>query len=316
MGLAGVMATWQYQTLYFGHERGHRFSVLLLDNRGMGLSDRPLMRYSTSEMARDVMEVLDHVGWRDRRQVHVVGISLGGMIAQELACLIPQRISSLSLISTAAHLRGGDDDDDDDDDDDEGDASRRQQYTSTLAHAATAITDRLSMLKPRSEEETIFHTSRLVFVPQWLSAPDQGSLPNPDSTPRCQQPATTSREYGRFHSNFQRYQAQELVKRRGPGFSRLGYLCQAVAAVWHWKSHRQLRSMADDVGRKRILVMHGRHDLLIRLRFGLKLIDALEPAVVHVVDGMGHGPCVEREAWFNRTLEENLDKWQGLDDDA
>lgn len=50
----------------------------------MGESDKPLLRYTTSEMAKDVIELLDHVQWQGTRSVHVVGISMGGMIAQEL----------------------------------------------------------------------------------------------------------------------------------------------------------------------------------------------------------------------------------------
>ena len=52
----------------------------------MGESDKPLMRYSTSEMAKDVVDVLDHIGWTAQRHLHVIGISMGGMIAQELVC--------------------------------------------------------------------------------------------------------------------------------------------------------------------------------------------------------------------------------------
>ncbi len=56
--------------------------------------EKPLMRYSSSEMARDILEVLNHVGWvaasgPPSRDIHVVGLSLGGMIAQELACSDP-----------------------------------------------------------------------------------------------------------------------------------------------------------------------------------------------------------------------------------
>lgn len=50
----------------------------------MGESDKPTIRYSTSEMAKDVLELLDHLGWTSSRQIHLVGISMGGMIAQEL----------------------------------------------------------------------------------------------------------------------------------------------------------------------------------------------------------------------------------------
>src|SRR3569833_3643991 len=90
------------------------YSVLLLDNRGMGDSDKPLMRYSTSEMARDVLEVLRHGGFvapaddtpeaKSRRTVHVVGLSLGGMIAQELACLVFVFFCCLTLCCLAARV--------------------------------------------------------------------------------------------------------------------------------------------------------------------------------------------------------------------
>jgi pimeloyl-ACP methyl ester carboxylesterase len=50
----------------------------------MGDSDTPLMRYSTSEMAKDVIELVDHLGWTGERELHVMGVSMGGMIAQEL----------------------------------------------------------------------------------------------------------------------------------------------------------------------------------------------------------------------------------------
>ncbi len=50
----------------------------------MGKSDKPLLRYSTSELAKDVLEILDHLGWTTERELHVSGVSMGGMIAQEL----------------------------------------------------------------------------------------------------------------------------------------------------------------------------------------------------------------------------------------
>jgi pimeloyl-ACP methyl ester carboxylesterase len=50
----------------------------------MGGSDTPLMRYSTSEMAKDAIELVDHLGWTSERELHVTGVSMGGMIAQEV----------------------------------------------------------------------------------------------------------------------------------------------------------------------------------------------------------------------------------------
>lgn len=78
MGLGGYMKTWQRQTKDFGHTEADKYTCLIFDNRGMGDSDKPLLRYTTSEMARDIVELLDHVGWTDPRSVHVVGISMGG----------------------------------------------------------------------------------------------------------------------------------------------------------------------------------------------------------------------------------------------
>ena len=87
MGLGAFKWYWQRQINDFGHDESTKYSCLIFDSRGMGESDKPLMRYSTSEMARDTLELLEHVGWTEERSVHIVGISMGGMIAQEMVRL-------------------------------------------------------------------------------------------------------------------------------------------------------------------------------------------------------------------------------------
>ena len=84
MGLGAFKWYWQRQTKDFAHDQGSKYSCLIFDNRGMGESDKPVMRYSTSEMARDTLDLLDHLGWTAKRQLHIIGISMGGMIAQEM----------------------------------------------------------------------------------------------------------------------------------------------------------------------------------------------------------------------------------------
>jgi 3-oxoadipate enol-lactonase len=77
------------------------FDVLLFDNRGIGGSDAPPGPYTTAELAGDALQVLDEAGV-DR--AHVVGTSLGGMVAQELALAAPERVDKLVLVCT---LPGG-----------------------------------------------------------------------------------------------------------------------------------------------------------------------------------------------------------------
>lgn len=50
----------------------------------MGSSDTPMTRYTTSDMAKDIIELVDYLGWTSERELHVMGVSMGGMIAQEL----------------------------------------------------------------------------------------------------------------------------------------------------------------------------------------------------------------------------------------
>ena len=74
-----------------------RFRVLSFDNRGIGESDVPPPPYSARELAQDGLAVLDDAGV-DR--AHVLGASLGGMAAQELAAGFPERVDRLVLACT------------------------------------------------------------------------------------------------------------------------------------------------------------------------------------------------------------------------
>lgn len=286
MGLAGVKTSWQRQTKYFGHDRADQYSVLIMDNRGMGDSDKPLCRYTTSGMAGDVIEVLDHVGWTAMREVHLVGISLGGMIAQEVAYYIPGRLRSLNLISTTAQFESG----------------PAKSWTD-------AIWQRVGFVYPKSEEQSLIDTSRQLFSDEWLAAPDDAaSLPSPKTTPRCgPAPGSPDGEYRAFDSNFQRFQAQELFKRRQVGwFTQQGFLCQLIAAGWHKKTPGQLRDIAGDVGRERIFIMHGTADRMITVANGEKLIKHMQPGVGLIVEGVGHAAGMDRPEWFNSLLEERF----------
>lgn len=88
-------ARWGWEPVVDG--LGARHELIFLDNRGVGGSDAPPGPYTVAEMARDVVSVLDEAGVE---RAHVVGTSLGGMIAQELALLAPERVGALVLVCT------------------------------------------------------------------------------------------------------------------------------------------------------------------------------------------------------------------------
>ena len=73
------------------------FDCIVFDNRGMGLSGQAQLPFEITDLAGDVAALLDAL---EIERAHVVGISMGGMIAQELALAHPERVRSLSLGAT------------------------------------------------------------------------------------------------------------------------------------------------------------------------------------------------------------------------
>lgn len=75
------------------------FSLLLFDNRGIGKSTGAFGRYTISLMADDLAALLDHL---HIEKAHIMGSSMGGMIAQEFASRYPERVNKLILCATFA----------------------------------------------------------------------------------------------------------------------------------------------------------------------------------------------------------------------
>jgi len=118
-GLGGQLISWHAALVASLVDRG--FLVVLFDNRDIGLSthlheaqapdidaaihrgDTSSASYDLADMADDIVALLDHLGIA---AAHVVGVSMGGMIAQTLAIEHPQRLLTLtSIMSTPApHL--------------------------------------------------------------------------------------------------------------------------------------------------------------------------------------------------------------------
>jgi pimeloyl-ACP methyl ester carboxylesterase len=74
-----------------------RFQVVSFDNRGAGESDVPPGPYTTAQLADDALAVLDAT---EIEGANVIGLSLGGMVAQELVLAWPERVRKLVLCST------------------------------------------------------------------------------------------------------------------------------------------------------------------------------------------------------------------------
>jgi pimeloyl-ACP methyl ester carboxylesterase len=89
-GLGFGSWSWYLQTPAFAP----RYRVIAIDNRGAGDSDKPPGPYSIARMAGDARALLDHL---DLAAAHVLGVSMGGYISQELALSHPSRVRSLVL---------------------------------------------------------------------------------------------------------------------------------------------------------------------------------------------------------------------------
>ena len=94
-GLNAPAAAWSAQLAHFS--RTHR--CIAPDARGVGKSDAPPGPYTTAQLAGDALRVLDAC---QVERAHVVGLSLGGAAAQELALSHPDRLRSLALLASFA----------------------------------------------------------------------------------------------------------------------------------------------------------------------------------------------------------------------
>lgn len=93
MGFGAPLEGWDGQMEAFSR----RYRVIRFDNRGVGRSDKPMGPYTAGQLAADAKGLLDYLGIE---RAHVVGKSMGGMAAMELAARYPEALRSLVLAAT------------------------------------------------------------------------------------------------------------------------------------------------------------------------------------------------------------------------
>lgn len=95
MGLGMPGFAWEPQVEYFSR----KYRSIIFDNRGVGKSDKPPGPYTTRQMAEDAFELLNYLGIKS---AHIVGISMGGMIAQQMTLNYPDMVKSATFCATYA----------------------------------------------------------------------------------------------------------------------------------------------------------------------------------------------------------------------
>jgi 3-oxoadipate enol-lactonase len=80
------------------------FDTLSYDQRGLGQTSKPDVPYSMADYADDAARLMDHIGWRSAL---VIGVSFGGMVAQEFVLRHPKKVERLVLACTSPGGAGG-----------------------------------------------------------------------------------------------------------------------------------------------------------------------------------------------------------------
>jgi len=92
-GFSGGHDAWFFQTRAFKK----KYKVIVFDNRGIGKTQRSPTPYTVKTMADDAVGLLNHLGIG---KAHILGMSLGGIVAQEIAINYPAKVEKLVLVCT------------------------------------------------------------------------------------------------------------------------------------------------------------------------------------------------------------------------
>ncbi|CAJ1353351.1 unnamed protein product [Effrenium voratum] len=271
MGLGGIHGLWKFQSEFL-----QQFcDVCALDNRGTGYSAQPRgeMRWTTARMAADSLAVMDHLGWE---KVHIVGISMGGMIAQELAILAPERTASLALLATYSSAR----------------------------LALPTVKALLDLLRStgwltRDMKEMARASMRLNFPEDWLVQTQSSELHEGKEV--------THQRRANKALILMALEVPPELKSKGfkpPPRTHPDEMAKQLTAVL---THHVGKGRCAELRRRKVpvLVLTGSQDCLVRPVNSTIIAEHFDTQV-HVLDGVGHGLIFQDADAVNRLLESNI----------
>ncbi len=267
-------------------------------------------------MADDVVTLLDYIGWKEKRQIHVVGVSLGGMIAQgsmckhlpawklilmrlpEVASKIPERIVSLSLIVTKAgrrrlvelpsvsplQLSAG----------------YASNCTTLLVRQYIGLKNLMRTMMIKEPEKKIPYVLEMLYPKEWL---DAKAPSDPEGrTNREIETLVWTRLLDLYadalSSNAQAYKKRIEVTRPQ---TFLGAISQMAAAMTHHVSPDRLRKISSAI--PKVIIVTGDTDNLIDPSNSHFLKEHMPEAELVVKTGVAHGLTIQEKQWFNELLE-------------
>jgi pimeloyl-ACP methyl ester carboxylesterase len=279
MGFATSGQAWRHTVDYFvnNHEE---YEICIFDNRGTGRSSTPKSNYSTSQMAADAHKLLLHLCWDD---VHVVGISMGGMIAMELALRLGGGSTAASKSSNTSSSSS---------------PSLSTSSSCRLLSLALAVTHAggltaiapftglwgmlTNMFKPQTEKAVPL--MKILYSERFL----ESKCPTDESKTNLEVVA-------------QAYLDRVLNE---PVMQLEGLKGHLRAVSTHYVSKTRLKQIKDmDIP---IVVMTGTIDHLVRPSNSKKLAQVLEPAEFLIFEGAGHAINIECFDEFHAAVLRNI----------